>query len=59
MEERQVLLDKVSPKMIPQYLEKIILVKMFIEMESTFLLEDTILPLLIKKQVIINTVMQN
>lgn len=32
---------------------------MFIEMESTFLLEDTILPLLIKKQVIINTVMQN
>lgn len=50
MEERQVLLDKVSPKMIPQYLEKIILVKMFIEMESTFLLEDTVSPLCIRSK---------
>lgn len=55
MAKRQVFLDVISPKEILRYLGK----NNFIELESIFLLGDAVLLILIKKQVIINMLMQN
>jgi len=55
MAKRQVFLDVMLPNMRLQYWGK----NNLIELENVFLLEDAELLVLIKKQVIINMLMQN